>query len=109
MKIGIEDFSFPRLLHIHIRKNNMERINFVSCSLLSIINVFMYIFLEVIEQISFVCLRAYLHAKQVGYNTELLHCNFELPKMIASILAILFLGIAIFSLFFKASHRKGAD
>lgn len=69
----------------------------------------MYTFLEVIEQITFVCLRAYLSAQQVGYSTELLHCNFELPKMIVIILAVLFLGIAILSLFFKETHRESAD
>ncbi len=84
----------------------MRKIDFFSCSLLSMINVFMYVCLEVVEQITFVGLRAYLSAQQMGYNEKLLYCNFERPKVIVSILAIFFLLLAIISLCYKMFDSK---
>lgn len=81
----------------------MKKITFIGSAALGVISIFMYLCLDVVEQLSKNYLIAYMTASEVSFSNDMFLFNFTNLKIVVITLAIVFFVLAVASLLW---HEK---
>lgn len=82
----------------------MKKIRFIESAGLGVVSMVLYILLEAGEQFLERFLEAYLHAGASSYSSLMYELDFSSLKIIAIVMAVIFFGLAVLSLFFRGEE-----
>lgn len=84
----------------------MKKYSFVSSAALGIVCMGLYIFIEIVEQVTRNILLAYMTVAPVGFSYDMVSFDFANIKMATAIMALIFWIISIFLLIIDIKNRN---
>lgn len=76
----------------------MKKISFMGSAALGLLSLFIYIFVDIVEQSIMNFLSAYMVASQVSFSSDLFTLDFSNLKIMAVVMAVIFFALAIITL-----------